>query len=992
MTQQPTLVKFGGQPCVIMDADQYPQARGKANGYCCPLGRSPGIGYVLMLRSAWDQIKDSRNASKTFEVLAGDRIILPGMYIISAVKISGGRPNDPNSVYLVKFADKRWLAAKLSDVTKQINVLCPAPPADGTDESYCYADSLDSGSLYTWARAVEVIWNAMPILGAFPGLPNAPDGYPNNFQFLGVNAWDALHVLLDKLQCAVAYNPVAATFSIVQLGTTQAGLADALAGATRGYLDDAEPFDTTVADAPYTIRVYFNRLDLHYGSQKETTRASGSWATGPLHAVDTASGITGAAAGTVVQLWDDLPAVAAFDGSLVNGTAVNARAAERVARWKADRATSTPRLRTLYQGIVNTFRPGSQVKAIWWGDYGAGWLTEIRRHDGFVNLIDDAAGLRCEWSAENLAPPDLGRKTFPNFPQYLQVVTIAGESGGDPDGTEVEPVADGLFDASVTRLNPDGATDTSGCFSQSESCWVLVINRENGSASATPTLKKGDRYLARLCGSKSERPVYMIQKDEAAATEESQFSWVVVEASVTIDDGTPIAPFSLCLWSGKKLTIEPTAATFCEGDDRYSRTSNIWILSVDALNGSGSSAPLLYKGDRFLGKLVGTYDVSGDSRQLYAIRKGTQHDIVRVVGESSEAVTGGNVTPHVGGVWNGEVLSITVGATNFVGGATPYTSGPPCWILAPDLPGGSVDVTARLKHNDRHPAIYLGEFDNGEGARPLYAIRMTTHFGWIKFKLSYAIGNTSSSQAATVLEYWGTKTPADGPVTVWNLEKNTAGTYVFQGVANAVGYAVWDEKTAKYKIVVMESDGKEPAYGGLQVTGASVTGGSLQDATFTDQTEIVGMTRKTSTPHGLIADKAGDYLFTYTAIVADNSGAGGTTAVGVASAALYRSGSAMNHQPVSQAGIIVIGGTAIHATLAITHINSMAVGDYAHVKLFGTAGLVITAQFTAVYLGPTDGSVAAPSPSLPPSPSARVQSGSGGGEIPQQTLNHYYGG
>lgn len=723
MTQQNTLVKFGGQPCVIMDPAKYPQARGKANGYCCPLGKSPGIGYVLMLRSAWDKIERRRNSPQTLEVLAGERITLPAMYIISAVKISGGRPNDPDSVYMVKFTDKRWIAAKLSDVTAQINVPCPAPPDDGTDASVYYADSLDSGSPFTWSRAVEGLWGAMPILGAFPGLPNAPDGLPENYQFLGVNAWDALHVLLDKLQCAVAYDPVANTFEIVQLGTTQSGLADALAGITRGYVDDAEPFDTAVADAPYTIRVYFSRIDLHYGSQKETTRASGTWATGPVTYVDTPTGITGAASGTILQLWDDLPAVAAFDGSLANSAAVNARAAERVARWKADREVSTPRLRTVYQGIVSGFRPGSQLKYVWWRNLGDGWLTEIGRHNGMMNLVDDAEGMRCDAAAENLAPPDLGRRTFPNFPQYLQLVTINGESGGDPDGTEVSPAADGLFDASVTRLNPDGATDTSGCFSASESCWVLVVNRETGSASASPTLKKGDRYLARLCGSKSARPVYMVQKgEESTSTDTTQ--WVVVEESVGIDDGTPVGETDLCLWQGKKVQAEADAETFCNGEDRFTKSDDVWIVVMDLLNGSGTPGARLYKGDRFLGKLVGTYTIDDDTRPLYAVRKGTQADIVKVVGSDPGDAAGHVATPTSAGLWDGIVQYPAIGTTTFQS-ADPYIDGPPCWILAPDISTGSVDPGAKLKKNDRHPAIYLGSIDTGgdDGFRPLYAIR-----------------------------------------------------------------------------------------------------------------------------------------------------------------------------------------------------------------------------------------------------------------------------
>lgn len=479
-----------------------------------------------------------------------------------------------------------------------------------------------------------------------------------------------------------------------------------------------------------------------------------------------------------------------------------------------------------------------------------------------------------------------------------------------------------------------------------------------------------------------------------ASTSESGMQWVYVDASVVIDEGTPVAPFGSCLWSGKKLTIEPTAATFCSGEDRYSLTSNVWILTVDLLNGSGSSGPRLYKGDRYLAKLVGTYDIGGDIRPLYAVRKGAQHDIVRVSGVYPENNTGNNVTPNAAGLWNGEVLSVTVGAATFVGGATPYTASQQCWILAPDLPGGSVDVTARLKHGDRHPAILLGQFDFNGDVRPLYAIRMTTHFGWIRFKLNYSLAKTQGSQVVTVLEFWGTKTPADGPLTVWNLEKNVAGTYVFQGRANAVGYAVWDEKLARYRIVVLEDDEKNPAYGCRRCTGVSITGGvGAQDLSFSDVDGLVGMTNKTTVPNGLTIDREGHYLFGFHASVAWTAPSG-TADGGQVVATLFRNGSAMSHDPLSNCSIISIGGAAIKGTLSITHINFMEVGDYVSVSMFGTSGdCAVTGGLTAVYLGPSDGPPTAGGSSLPPSPSARVPSGNdGGGEIPQQILNHYYGG
>lgn len=484
---------------------------------------------------------------------------------------------------------------------------------------------------------------------------------------------------------------------------------------------------------------------------------------------------------------------------------------------------------------------------------------------------------------------------------------------------------------------------------------------------------------------------YLLPNGDSSASADT-LQWVVVGGSDVIDDGLPVAPFGFCLWSGAILTIEPTAATFCEGDDRYTAGASVWIMSVDALNGSGSSAPRLYKGDRFLGKLVGTYDISGDSRPLYAVRKGTQHDIVRVVGESAEAVTGGNVTPSAAGLWNGEVLYVTPGATTFVGGATPYTSGPQCWILAPDLPGGSVDNTARLKHNDRHPAIYLGEFDDGTGARPLYAIRMTTHFGWIKFKLNYALTTAQSSQASTVLEYWGTKSPAPGPLSVFNLETNVAGTFVFHGNANAVGYAVWDEKLARYKIIVIESD-SDDAHGGLLRQGTSSTmaaGATWKIVEFSAEMDSsYGVTLATGASAGITVTNAGIYYVSFAGSQRLSAAPAGVRSNG--SFSLYKNGAALAAYEANQDNI----ETYFHRS-SIVAILRLAAGDKIDVRARNVNDAFDVANCELQLHRIASTNTAASTPGTPGSGSGSSGSqnvlSAGDGDIPQQILNHYYYG
>lgn len=517
-----TKITFAERTVIKADPTLYPQAAGRANGYFCPLGPEPGIGYVLLTRNQWNAIAGQRNASFPLRMESGGiSITFPALYIVSAVKVSGGPAGDPNSVYMLKLADRRW-HARMSDVAVQFNVRCPAPPATSGDDLY-YEDSLNSGSAWTWETACENLWNAIPGFGAWPGLPVAPTSNPEGFHFVGVPAIDALCKLLAVIDCELAYLPTIDTAVIVESGSVQPGLSSALQ-ANAFYLVDAEPFDVPAALVPETVRVYFHRRDEHYGTEKLTQQASGNWVTESWYSVDVATNVSGTVSGTVVPVWDDLPAVYDFDGSLTNSSALNTRAALRAEGLVGDRQRGSARRRTLYSGVVSSIQPGSEIKAVHWRCVDArhnaeGLVTEIRNHPGYAKHPESGSGFEPEGmgsgtAGEALAPADLARHTAPNFPPLLQLVAVDGSGGA-----LTAPVSgDRVWEGHVYRTNPAGSfSSVDDPYEAAETCWICLVNRLTGGHVSDMTLPAGDRYLGRLTGTYSQTTSAVVDLDDTVS-------------------------------------------------------------------------------------------------------------------------------------------------------------------------------------------------------------------------------------------------------------------------------------------------------------------------------------------------------------------------------------------------------------------------------------------------------------------------------------------
>lgn len=578
----------------------------RANSYACPLGTLPGRAWILLDREDLNGL--DREALHNLTVTVDQvETTFKSLLIVKATNMSAGIDDDPQAAYLVEMVDVRHVLS-MSTIGAQYNVACPAPPDDGTLPSHHYVETLNAGAMWTWQTMLGNIWSYLPagLAGAAPTLPYSPHYVPDSFRFLGVSAWEALRLVLSKIGCALRYDPLAGTFSIIRLGETQAGLSSTEQSLNKLY--DYEPLESDAARLPETIRVFFPKIDKHHGTERDTPR-TGNWSQPPYHPVDVATGVSGAKGGTVVALWDDLYAVYNFDATLDNTAGVNARAAEVAANYVSRIRASQARMRRRYSGALTSILPGSEIKVVIWRDYAdeQGMCTETIRSPSLpMEMVrDDQRPIDFVWgtdfggsissAAENLAPPDLARRTHPIYPRLPQLVTITGEGS---DGDDVSPT-EGLFSGKVTRTDPEADLSSNAPYEQNENCWVVVVDNPGGSADGT-TLKQGDRYIGRLNGtafvSSDGRPLYLVRKGAGAAVEIVRFRLYENLA----EGGSALA--TLRTWNG---------AAWVDGDQ---------ITVYDAYPGIAAGVRVAWRG--FVGNsgyAIQLGDFTGDNPAKYEI-------------------------------------------------------------------------------------------------------------------------------------------------------------------------------------------------------------------------------------------------------------------------------------------------------------------------------------------------------------------------------------
>jgi hypothetical protein len=365
----------------------------KANSFYCPSGRYPARGWVLMVRSEYDQLN---HYSDSLQLNIGDTSnpdnvgTLKNLSIVQAHCVTRGLASDPNAIYLVELTDDRgvlynkWFQCPL---TSQYNIRAPAYPQT------FHPASMNAGTTWTWSTMLQNIWETMSaldggeILGTWPGLPFAPAGTPEGFWFPGVSAWTALCDVLESLGMVVACDLTSDTpFSIVQGGAADAVFAARQTKYVTNLEDDLEWIDQGAGRVPGTVVVLFRKRYSIYGVEETVRRDGPQWDMTSYYSV------TGNAPSDFVLavgkhfIWSDFTVRHDQEGNPLSAdvTTANQIAQERITQYFNNVYAGTLgfMLQT-YAGAL-PFTTGSRVDGVrWYQDYvdqpRQGWKTQIVR-------------------------------------------------------------------------------------------------------------------------------------------------------------------------------------------------------------------------------------------------------------------------------------------------------------------------------------------------------------------------------------------------------------------------------------------------------------------------------------------------------------------------------------------------------------------------------------------------------------------------------------
>jgi len=584
----------------------------RANSYTCGRGEKPGQAWVLMTRKLLDEL--GRNEFHTLRFVDGKTIIdIENLSIVKSSTMSQSVAGDARAPRLVYLEDKRR-QLQYSSINAQYNVRIPAPSTTSGTGLY-YTASLNSGSVWTWQTLATNLWASLPstVAGTAPALPYTPDGTPEGWRFIGVSAWRGLHVVLEKIGCTTVYDPILDVFTYVQLGVAQTGLLAALDRIEDRKLYDYDPQENyQLANMPEKIRVFFARRETYHGIEMDTPLVD-NWEMSPAVSKDYATAIAGAQAGTIVSVWDDLPALFDYTNLNTNSAALQTRANEIGLNIVRRIDVSEERLRRTYSGLVKTIIPGAEISELIWRDYGdgGGLVTEIVRRP-----ITERIAQRDKTVDEHLATLDLSRPSYPVHPRVAQLVQV--DDGASATGADLTANVDGLFPGFVIRWTAVG-------YDTLEACWIRPSDLSGVSESAIVQLKQKDRLIARLYGiatsGGSTRPVYLVRKGEAGSAQ-PQFMIQVAgtpdgrgQASEETAGGTPV-----CVWDANLVTPAQVSGELC-GDGTNTLGTAGWF----AFLGSDAAADpyFLTHGGKFVAYSAG-FDFTptdGVARPLYLAAK-----------------------------------------------------------------------------------------------------------------------------------------------------------------------------------------------------------------------------------------------------------------------------------------------------------------------------------------------------------------------------------
>lgn len=366
-------VSLGGVGCLSVDVlaregflAGLPQSR-QPHSYECPLGPAPGDAWLAMSLSALRSLDSILTFAGTYDLtfrsdnLSGPTaapVVIKHLSITGAECLAPGARSD-DAPYLVRLADPR-----LTDNRRLV------------DRGYNLRDvrvgnlitsSLNAGVAWTWQQALADLWAAAG-LGVAPTLvpeTGMPEGTPENLEYWQTPALDALEDFLARLSCNLAYDPLQATYGVVETGAADPAHVAFLARWARWRIDDAYPVIPVATQRPAYCRVLFPRLPHVVGNGT------------PWYAIDVPDPLGQGRAGTYATLTDDEAALVPAGTVVTNLTALTSRAAARAADFFAS-ISAADRLRTAYPLPLSDVVPGRRVERVRWSLTAAGGMqTEV---------------------------------------------------------------------------------------------------------------------------------------------------------------------------------------------------------------------------------------------------------------------------------------------------------------------------------------------------------------------------------------------------------------------------------------------------------------------------------------------------------------------------------------------------------------------------------------------------------------------------------------
>lgn len=378
---------FGGKPLGSPEAIRDNRERFRreailqlalANSLYVPIGQASTKGWILLKRKDYDAIRGYGN---TFQ-LATTSLTFKNLVIVQARCVTTGLLGDPNAIYLVELTDQRGLLVNewfQNTTNSYYNVLAPAYP------TLYYANSLNAGSPWTWSTLVGDLWAKCQFLGTYPGLPSTPSGTPTNWAFPGVSVWRALCTILKQLGMGVSCDlTLAAPYGIVALGGGDSAFDTLTTKYASRIQDDLDWIDSGSGRVPGTVVVYFQRINVNYGTEETVRRDSLQWSMNAVYSVSISAPTFFTGALGTHGMYDDFRVRYDNDGNPIAADVATATAiaAERVQQYYDDIYSRTSGyMNRTYAGDL-PFYAGSQVDGVYWSQDEStreGWKTQIFR-------------------------------------------------------------------------------------------------------------------------------------------------------------------------------------------------------------------------------------------------------------------------------------------------------------------------------------------------------------------------------------------------------------------------------------------------------------------------------------------------------------------------------------------------------------------------------------------------------------------------------------